>query len=210
MAPTYAPMIPPQAHHIVQYGNMNPSVAPTPQQQQPLGGHMSTPNPNSNTIPYYHHHPTQPQQHSTPPPPPHPHSQQRQSSPGSHSSASGKKPNLRVEIPSETQNNETATTTTTAAATTTTTTTAVVVAANGPPPTVSSFAPPSALPSQFAHNLPSPSTFYPEFYQQNELPSPLNFSSTPISGGTSFHWPSRASISGPGGTEYKPSPLAKM
>lgn len=74
--------------------------------------------------------------------------------------------------------------------------------------------PVSALPSQFAHNLPSPSTFYPEFYQQNELPSPLNFSSTPISGGTSFHWPSsRGSMSGPGGTggnEYRPSPLAKM
>lgn len=203
MAPTYAPMIPPQPHHIVQYGNINPPVAPTQQQQQqPPGGHMGTPNPSSNTIPYYHH-PTQPQPHSTPPPQ---HPQQRQSSPGSHSSASGKKPNLRVEIPSETQNNETATTTTTTAAITTTT---AVVAANGPPPTAS-FAPPSALPSQFAHNLPSPSTFYPEFYQQNELPSPLNFSSTPISGGTSFHWPSRGSISGPGGTEYKPSPLAKM
>jgi hypothetical protein len=71
-------------------------------------------------------------------------------------------------------------------------------------------APPSALPSQFAHNLPSPSTFYPEFYQQSELPSPLNFSSTPT--GTSFYWPSRnPSMSGPtAGVDYKPSPLAKM
>lgn len=195
MAPTYAPMMPPQPHHVVQYGNINAPVA----QSQPPGGHMSTPNPNSNTIPYYHH-PSQPQpQPQQPPPAPH---QQRQSSPGSHGSASGKRPNLRVEIPSETQNNEANTIPMTTAPST-------VVAANGPPPT-SSFAPPSALPSQFAHNLPSPSTFYPEFYQQNELPSPLNFSSTPISGGTSFHWPSRGSISGPGGAEYRPSPLAKM
>ncbi|KAI8976433.1 hypothetical protein BDB01DRAFT_802826 [Pilobolus umbonatus] len=68
--------------------------------------------------------------------------------------------------------------------------------------------PPSALPSQFAHNLPSPSTFYPEFYQQIELPSPLNLSSTPVSGGT-FYWPNpRNSMSGQG--EYRSSPLAKM
>ncbi|OBZ90714.1 Myocyte-specific enhancer factor 2D [Choanephora cucurbitarum] len=70
-------------------------------------------------------------------------------------------------------------------------------------------APPSALPSQFAHNLPSPSTFYPEFYQQNELPSPLNFSSTPVAGNTAFHWPSRNPSLGLAG-EYKPSPLAKI
>ncbi|GAA5800807.1 hypothetical protein HPULCUR_006246 [Helicostylum pulchrum] len=88
--------------------------------------------------------------------------------------------NLRVEIPSEPDN---------------------------PNP---SFGPPSALPSQFAQNLPSPSTFYPEFYQQNELPSPLNFSTTPISSGTSFHWPARGSLSGAGGGEYRPSPLAKL
>ncbi|KAI9247097.1 hypothetical protein EDC94DRAFT_367551 [Helicostylum pulchrum] len=60
--------------------------------------------------------------------------------------------------------------------------------------------PPSALPSQFAQNLPSPSTFYPEFYQQNELPSPLNFSSTPTNPGA-FHWPSNA-------RDYRPSPLS--
>ncbi|KAI7867992.1 hypothetical protein BDF14DRAFT_622435 [Spinellus fusiger] len=59
-------------------------------------------------------------------------------------------------------------------------------------------APPSALPSQFAQNLPSPSTFYPEFYQQSELPSPLNFSATPTTG--AFHWP-------PTTRDYKPSPL---
>ncbi|KAI8639617.1 hypothetical protein BD408DRAFT_421013 [Parasitella parasitica] len=72
--------------------------------------------------------------------------------------------------------------------------------------------PPSALPSQFAQNLPSPSTFYPEFYQQNELPSPLNFSSTPItannhnSGGgaisNAFNWPPPAPQ-----RDYRPSPL---
>jgi hypothetical protein len=61
--------------------------------------------------------------------------------------------------------------------------------------------PSSALPSQFAQNLPSPSTFYPEFYQQNELPSPLNFSATPVNSGA-FHWPSNA-------RDYKPSPLSR-
>lgn len=62
--------------------------------------------------------------------------------------------------------------------------------------------PPSALPSQFAQNLPSPSTFYPEFYQQNELPSPLNFNATPTNPGA-FHWPSNA-------RDYRPSPLSSM
>ncbi|KAI9267402.1 hypothetical protein BY458DRAFT_511664 [Sporodiniella umbellata] len=65
--------------------------------------------------------------------------------------------------------------------------------------------PPSALPSQFAQNLPSPSTFYPEFYQQNELPSPLNFSATPVTaphqGNNAFHWPA------PQQRDYRPSPL---
>ncbi|KAF7732483.1 Myocyte-specific enhancer factor 2C [Apophysomyces ossiformis] len=61
----------------------------------------------------------------------------------------------------------------------------------------------SALPSQFAQNLPSPSTFYPEFYQQNELPSPLNFSATPTTTST-FNWPPPVS------RDYKPSPLARV
>ncbi|KAI8380314.1 hypothetical protein BD560DRAFT_387805 [Blakeslea trispora] len=78
-----------------------------------------------------------------------------------------------------------------------------------PEPSALVIAPPSALPSQFAHNLPSPSTFYPEFYQQNELPSPLHFSSTPVSGNTAFHWPSRNLVTGQMG-EYRPSPLAKI
>ncbi|KAG0739499.1 hypothetical protein G6F57_004326 [Rhizopus arrhizus] len=54
--------------------------------------------------------------------------------------------------------------------------------------------------TQFAQNLPSPSTFYPEFYRQGELPSPLNFSNTPATLNT-FHWPSSAK-------EYRPSPLS--
>ncbi|CAO3659729.1 unnamed protein product [Rhizopus stolonifer] len=57
----------------------------------------------------------------------------------------------------------------------------------------------NSTPSQFAQNLPSPSTFYPEFYKQSELPSPLNFSNTPAALNT-FHWPSSAK-------EYRPSPL---
>ncbi|CAO3680945.1 unnamed protein product [Rhizopus microsporus] len=77
-----------------------------------------------------------------------------------------------------------------------------------PQPSLYSIPPPSALPSQFAQNIPSPSTYYPEFYQQNELPSPLNFSATPLATST-FHWPSRGSISAQGAAEYKPSPLAK-
>ncbi|KAI8997473.1 hypothetical protein BDB01DRAFT_735416 [Pilobolus umbonatus] len=61
----------------------------------------------------------------------------------------------------------------------------------------------SALPSQFAQNLPSPSTFYPEFYQQSELPSPLNFSSASHPSPSSFNWPSN-------GRDYKPSPLSRF
>ncbi|CAO3643938.1 unnamed protein product [Cunninghamella blakesleeana] len=69
---------------------------------------------------------------------------------------------------------------------------------SGPP----SAGPPSALPSRFAQDLPSPSTFYPDFFQQSELPSPLNFSATPTVG-NAFHWP-------PPPKDYKPSPLAKL
>ncbi|SAM00871.1 hypothetical protein [Absidia glauca] len=101
-----------------------------------------------------------------------------------------------------------ATTTTTSSAAATTTTSAIATAAatgtsggndeSGPP----SAGPPSALPSQFAQNLPSPSSFYPDFFQQSELPSPLNFSATPTVGNT-FNWP-------PPPRDYKPSPLAKL
>ncbi|KAI7885921.1 hypothetical protein K492DRAFT_170506 [Lichtheimia hyalospora FSU 10163] len=67
--------------------------------------------------------------------------------------------------------------------------------------------PPSALPSQFAQNLFSPTTFYPEFYQQNELPSPLNFSATPTAS-HAFNWPAPSSTAG--ARDYKPSPLARQ
>lgn len=66
----------------------------------------------------------------------------------------------------------------------------------------------AALPSQFAQNLPSPSTFYPEFYQQGELPSPLNYGSTPNSA-KSFQWPIATPIPSAQQREYRPSPLAK-
>ncbi|KAI9322672.1 hypothetical protein BX666DRAFT_647736 [Dichotomocladium elegans] len=70
--------------------------------------------------------------------------------------------------------------------------------------------PPSALPSQFAQNLFSPSTFYPEFYQQNELPSPLNFSATPTTA-HAFNWPTPSSSAQTStARDYKPSPLAKL
>ncbi|ORX95420.1 hypothetical protein K493DRAFT_407608 [Basidiobolus meristosporus CBS 931.73] len=62
--------------------------------------------------------------------------------------------------------------------------------------------PASATMSQFAQNLPSPSTFYPEFYNQsNELPSPLTVNATPTSGGT-FLWPLPPRV-------LHPSPLSK-
>ncbi|KAI7858951.1 hypothetical protein BDC45DRAFT_497952 [Circinella umbellata] len=59
----------------------------------------------------------------------------------------------------------------------------------GPPPGgVGGISASTMAPSQFAQNLPSPSVFYPEFYQQSELPSPLHFSATPTTNGM-FHWP---------------------
>ncbi|KAG2226496.1 hypothetical protein INT45_014240 [Circinella minor] len=59
----------------------------------------------------------------------------------------------------------------------------------GPPPGgVGGVSTSTIAPSQFAQNLPSPSVFYPEFYQQSELPSPLHFSATPTTSGM-FHWP---------------------
>ncbi|KAI9320630.1 hypothetical protein BX666DRAFT_1909757 [Dichotomocladium elegans] len=91
----------------------------------------------------------------------------------------------------------------------------------GPPPTrpgmnepTASAGPASALPSQFAQNLFSPTTFYPEFYQQNELPSPLNFSATPTTS-HAFNWPtpttSAQSNNGAmsSARDYRPSPLAR-
>lgn len=152
-------------------------------------GHMATPTPTSNMMPYYQ----QPQQQLQ--------QQQQQSQAQAQQQqqlqqTGNKKPkNLRVEIPNDNDDGEPQ---------------QKQPQHQQPYHPYLPLAPPSALPSQFAHNLPSPSTFYPEFYQQSELPSPLNFSSTPT--GTSFYWPSRnPSMSGPAaGGDYKPSPLAKM
>ncbi|CAO3654798.1 unnamed protein product [Mucor hiemalis] len=53
----------------------------------------------------------------------------------------------------------------------------------------SSLPPPSALPSQFVQNLPSPSTFYPEFYQQNFIMSPIHSSNGGHNSANSFMVP---------------------
>ncbi|CAG8486165.1 3641_t:CDS:2 [Acaulospora morrowiae] len=73
-----------------------------------------------------------------------------------------------------------------------------------PTPATTEAGPTSALPSsQFAHNLPSPSTFFSEFYKTTELPSPLTFGNTPTSANPSaFPWPAPR-------TTYQSSPLAK-
>ncbi|CAG8494791.1 17047_t:CDS:2 [Racocetra persica] len=64
--------------------------------------------------------------------------------------------------------------------------------------------PNSGLTSQFSHSLPSPSTFFSEFYKTAELPSPITFSSTPTSANPgAFHWPI------PRNYQHQPSPLAK-
>jgi hypothetical protein len=61
----------------------------------------------------------------------------------------------------------------------------------------------SALPSKFARDLPSPSAFYREIYQQNnDVPSPFpSFNTpTPKSGtGGSFHWPAPMTRGGSSG-----------
>lgn len=62
----------------------------------------------------------------------------------------------------------------------------------------------STLPSQFAKNLPSPSTFYPEFYASQAELSPIVFGQTPTSAqpGSAFNWPVPPRV-------HQPSPLAK-
>ncbi|CAG8496687.1 6679_t:CDS:2 [Ambispora gerdemannii] len=72
-----------------------------------------------------------------------------------------------------------------------------------PTPSTSDPGPTSALPQQFAQNLPSPSTFFSEFYKSAELPSPLTYNNTPTSAQPgAFTWPPR-NIAG-----YQPSPLS--
>ena len=146
-----------------------------------------------------------------------------------------KPPNLRVQIPNEEQQQQTQQVQPTTTTTTTTTTNQQmnnrsVVAeraiGNGNKGQGQQASPTTALPSQFAQNLPSPFSIYPEFLQQNELPSPLNFSATPTTS-HAFHWPAAASsscMSATGATaqvaaqqqqqqairnnDYRPSPLA--
>ncbi|CAO3620050.1 unnamed protein product [Mucor fragilis] len=186
----YAPLPPPHHQQVIVQGH-NAMTYPSP--PQPM--YVQPP-------PQHHHHQQTTKENSMPPP-----SQPMPiSSPSSELDVKNdgtKRPNLRVQIPNESpepssyhpdqraqQQQQ-----------------------QVPPPqqhsqqqmqsnrsTASAVGPPSALPSQFAQNLPSPSTFYPEFYQQNELPSPLNFSATPTNPGA-FHWPSNA-------RDYRPSPLS--
>ncbi|CAG8536139.1 5000_t:CDS:2, partial [Diversispora eburnea] len=74
-----------------------------------------------------------------------------------------------------------------------------------PTPATAEAGPTSALPSQFAQNLPSPSTFFSEFYKTTELPSPLTFGNTPTSANPGpFHWPAPRN-----NYQHQPSPLAK-
>lgn len=66
----------------------------------------------------------------------------------------------------------------------------------------------STLPSQFAKNLPSPSTFYPEFYAPQAELSPIVFGQTPTSAqpSSAFTWPApRETLA----RVHQPSPLAK-
>ncbi|KAF9576414.1 Ribosome-releasing factor 2, mitochondrial [Mortierella alpina] len=113
-----------------------------------------------------------------------------------------KKPRLRVQIPSETKENNTLA--------------GAMIKEEG-----SSELPPiqkrplesapisSTLPSQFAKNLPSPSTFYPEFYASQAELSPIVFGQTPTSAqpSSAFNWPvpRERELS----RVHQPSPLAK-
>ncbi|PVV04783.1 hypothetical protein BB560_000707 [Smittium megazygosporum] len=47
---------------------------------------------------------------------------------------------------------------------------------------------------EFAQNLPSPGTFYPELYRHTEIPSPMNFGTTPVlasNNAGSVYWPTK-------------------
>lgn len=126
-----------------------------------------------------------------------------------------KKPhNLRVQIPSE----DSSTSSNNHHGSSTTTTNNGMTATQAAAPHMrqgkgGASSPTSALPSQFAQNLPSPFSIYPEFLQQNELPSPLNFSATPTTS-SAFHWPAASSssnqqvMSSARMPDYRPSPLA--
>ncbi|KAL1918192.1 uncharacterized protein VTP21DRAFT_3458 [Calcarisporiella thermophila] len=63
--------------------------------------------------------------------------------------------------------------------------------------------------SQFAQDISSPSGFYSEFYQNNELPSPFNLLNTPTTANVvgAYHWPLPSSRVAAG--IHQPSPLSK-
>ncbi|CDS08289.1 Putative MADS-box transcription enhancer factor2D [Lichtheimia ramosa] len=193
------------------------TAAVTPQQH-------SNHSPSSNSSNNYHHHQQQPSsssevgnQNNSPHQPNMPSPTPSAASHHSHSGG-GKKhapPKLRVQIPGDSPKQ--------AAKTETVDDDAKdddkFARPTGAPPRNSTaepntaIGPPSALPSQFAQNLFSPSTFYPEFYQQNELPSPLNFSATPTTT-HAFNWPTPSNNNNSNNNnsnprDYKPSPLAK-
>ncbi|RIB15594.1 hypothetical protein C2G38_2039247 [Gigaspora rosea] len=85
------------------------------------------------------------------------------------------------------------------------TTVSQLLQSSRPTPATTDAGPTSALPSQFAQNLPSPSTFFSEFYKTAELPSPLTFGNTPTSANPgAFPWPAPRM-----NYMHQPSPLAK-
>ncbi|KAG0166484.1 myocyte enhancer factor [Apophysomyces sp. BC1034] len=72
----------------------------------------------------------------------------------------------------------------------------------------------AALSLQFAQNLPSPSTFYPDYYTQPHelLPSPFNFNMmTPTTtSSTSFSWPSSTNTKHPSAKRMDSSSKRKL
>ncbi|KAF9409591.1 Myocyte-specific enhancer factor 2D [Podila epigama] len=99
-----------------------------------------------------------------------------------------KKPKLRLQIPTETKESN-ATNTTLADAMIKTEDSSELPPIQKRP--LESAPMSSTLPSQFAKNLPSPSTFYPEFYASQAELSPIVFGQTPTSAqpSSAFSWP---------------------
>ena len=209
---------PPQPQHqqqptIASAHHPRPSLSPQP---APLNNTMRTTSVEHTAI--------QPpsQQQPTPPPPPAasagfvaPSSQVRSSALVNDK----KPPNLRVQIPNEDSSTASTVSNNHHGSTTASTNNGMTAAqaATHMRQGKGTSSPTSALPSQFAQNLPSPFSIYPEFLQQNELPSPLNFSATPTTS-SAFHWPAASSSSSgpqvmssarmPTAGDYRPSPLA--
>ncbi|KAI7847670.1 hypothetical protein BDC45DRAFT_547448 [Circinella umbellata] len=159
-----------------------------------------------------------------PPPPPPPTQPPSMSSPLLPNNDK-KPPNLRVQIPNEEQQQQQTQSSITTSSSQQVNNRSVVAdraIGNGNKGQGQQASPTTALPSQFAQNLPSPFSIYPEFLQQNELPSPLNFSATPTTS-HAFNWPAASSSTSATGAaiqapvqqqqsirnnDYRPSPLA--